>query len=209
MDKLGVIVSAVVLLFTITNVSAGRLEGEKHDANFGNECSLRLKLPSGGRINGADGHGGFSIYPPKGFEASDQEITINLTCGKNANSDFMSHSPAIFDPENLVWVKDLETDVKKVAPGLNDRENAIIKNAVHFYPLTAMNSKGFLYTEDDINGDEALRGRRLNFCLVYGVVTLCGYSTSEIMTLSQGRKGDLTPYFKDIIESITFLGSEQ
>lgn len=195
------------LLFAVTRAFAVAtpLDSENIYAHFGGTCHVRMKFPGGGRLLAKNGHGGMVINIPRKYDRYSQDRAFILTCGTDITRAAMKNNPARFDIKTEAWIRFSEEYIHSLGNGITDDEFQEFDKAIRFYPLASVNAKGFLFTRDELIGEEAKRGRYIRFCLVKNEVVLCGSGNAPVMLLSDGDSADPTIFLKKVIESIEFL----
>ena len=79
-------------------------------------------------------------------------------------------------------------------------------DVMHFYPLEAINAKGWAVTEEDKIGDESGRTKRLHYCLVHDQKALCGQGDmGYVQDIRRHPRNDLTNYTLRILRTIEFI----
>lgn len=79
-------------------------------------------------------------------------------------------------------------------------------DVMRFYPLDAINAKGWAVTEEDKIGEESGRAKRLHYCLVHEQKALCGQGEmGYVQDIRRHPKNDLTNYTLRILRSIEFI----
>jgi len=130
-------------------------------------------------------------------------LYFGFVCYDAATKDLHKGEPVRYDANKGKWVRDSANMLNVGTEGWTSAEKRTLDRAVHFFELRAVNAQGYAYTQDDINGDEDSRMRRLHYCLIHPPKALCG--DGDIGYLNDGRKGDLTHYSLQILRSIEFI----
>jgi len=132
-----------------------------------------------------------------------------MVCYDTTTASVLEDAPVRYDREQKQWVRDLGRELRRwdLGGGLSPATVRAIDESLRVYPLNNVNSQGFAYTVDDWTGDEAQRARLLSYCLLRANIAVCA-SGRVVATLTDGPKGDLTPYVLEILRSIEFLPDE-
>lgn len=75
-------------------------------------------------------------------------------------------------------------------------------NGAKIYQIRALNSQGYVVTNDDLIGEEWRRDRNMHFCLLHPPKALCG--DAPVMRLND-PKSNVLPYVLQILRSIEFI----
>lgn len=85
---------------------------------------------------------------------------------------------------------------------INEKDRLERQDVTKLYEIKAMNSHGYVVTEDDIVGEESNRQRRMHFCLLHEPIALCG--NASIMNLNESENKKLS-YVLEILRNIEFI----
>ncbi|MFL9927374.1 hypothetical protein PQR62_24080 [Herbaspirillum lusitanum] len=172
-------------------------------ANLGSRCHVEAAIPFRGTMGGSysvrrqSNGGGFSIseFPKK---ISNGSLSVNMMCFNITDLHFPRDTSVRFDENTQTWKKDFsERDY------VNSAENRRRLNAAsRVYTIHAKNSTGYVYTENDLTGEESRRDRNMSFCLLRPPKALCG--NGIVMRLSD-PKSDTLPYVFQILKSMEFI----
>lgn len=156
------------------------------------------KVRRGRRVVAKHGRGGMVINIPRNYDRYSRD--------RNGNSaKAIRRGPARYDVATDAWVRDTYEYTHSLGPGITNEEFEVTVEVIRFYPIKSVNASGFLFTIDELDGDEAKRARYLSFCLTNNVTVLCGSGNAPIMLLLEGNKADSTNFLKKIVESIEGL----
>lgn len=191
---------------------------QRLEANLGEGCRFAVTLlgkkgvrvPSDSAMTAVGGdpkyaQGGMVAAPypaPWKSKSHMTSIRFNLRC-EDAREQLESKGLAKFNTQKGIWEKDVSGRFELDGGKLASEDYQLYDQATRLYNIVAVNSNGYVATEEDVIGDEEKRERRLNFCVFHGSKALCGMGS--VAYLADGSKGDLTPYALEMIRSIEFL----
>jgi hypothetical protein len=195
---------------------AGEPALQRQEANMGPGCRIAASFPARlkATLSGAPniglprdpkaGLGAFIIDPPlpKAWHSTLYDLSVNLTC---ENLDSKSFDPLVrLNPATGQWEKDHDYLASIFDYNTSDEEYRAYVAAIRVVNLTAVNSTGYVVTQNQTMGiDEEFRQRQLFFCLPHPPKLLCG--SGVVANLRELPRGDLTPHVLDILRSIEFL----
>ena len=120
-------------------------------------------------------------------------------------ADVIGSDPVRYDEQSKRWKRDMQRFFDAQVSFEPDTKKRYDK-ATHFFELTAKNSQGFAFTQDDLIGEERGRRRMLRYCLFHPPKVLCGDGEmGYVQDIKRHPKNDLTSYALKILRSIEFL----
>ena len=165
-------------------------------ADLGPGCHVRGEIPFDGIMGGSyraqseENGGGFSIRKfPKKYGAT--ELQVNMQCFK-IDDGRVNDGWAKFNEQKKQWEPRF----------INEEDHLQRHKVTKIYPIQALNSQGFVVTEDDLIGEEWRRDRNMHFCLLRPPKALCG--DAPVMRLND-PKSNVLPYVLQILRSIEFI----
>lgn len=190
-------------VFSYANSPASPLNTHTGYVNLGPGCHVRGAMPFDGTMGGSyraqsgENGGGFSIGKfPKKYGAT--ELQVNMQCYNSADLHFPKGLNVRFDSTKKIWVKDFSE--RSYADDAESYKK--LDKASRVYNIQAKNSNGYVYTEDDLIGEEWQRDRNMHFCLLRPPKALCG--DAPVMRLND-PKSNVLPYVLQILRSIEFI----
>lgn len=158
-------------------------------------CHINILNPYNASIGGS----GYRHAIIKNMKSVYNDLGFSFICFDKSSDNWQKGRAIQFDDKNKVWIKNINNRLD--ASDDPDLAN-ILDKVTEINNIKAKNSQGFAITEDDINGNEGIRRRMLDFCLIHINQVLCG--NGRIMILSD-PKSNLLPYALEIIQSIEFV----
>lgn len=182
------------------------------EVNSGVGCRIAMTLPADsfvpGGVSVAFSRGVTVGDPlPKSWKANLNELYFSLSCKSSNDSDARGGTyPIAYNSIKNEWQKDASA-WEKEANGFADKfdRKALLEliRVTNVNNVRAVNSQGWVMTQEDTIGDERWRKRTMSFCLLHPPKAICGVGV--VSMLSDGPKGDLTQHALKIIQSIEFL----
>jgi len=145
----------------------------------------------------------FGYLPEETYDI-DHKAPVSMQCF-DPKANVIGDDPVRYDEQSKRWKRDMQRFFDAQVSFEPDTKKRYDK-ATHFFELTAKNSQGFAFTQDDLIGEERGRRRMLRYCLFHPPKVLCGDGEmGYVQDIKRHPKNDLTSYALKILRSIEFL----